>query len=72
MDREEPGRLLSMGSQKVEHDLATEQQHIEFVTIVVLGGGAALFVFLTFFWPQGMCDLSSPTRGQTPTLWTGK
>ena len=41
---QEPGRLLSMESQKVEHDLATKQQHIESVTTVVLE-----FLFVCFF-----------------------
>ena len=38
---------------------------IEFVIILLL--------FYTLdFWPRGMCDLSSPTRGQTHTPCTGR
>ena len=33
--KEEPGRLESMGSQRVKHDLATEQQQIQGRTLIL-------------------------------------
>ena len=38
---------------------------IELVTILLL-------FYVLFFWPQGMWDLSSQTRGQTHTPCIGK
>ena len=29
------------------------------------------YFYVLFFWPRGMWDLSSPTRGQTPTICIG-
>ena len=62
---EEPGGLQSMGSQRVGHNLATEQQQIELVTPIA----STLCFFFFFFFGCKACGILAPSPGnQTRTL----
>ena len=43
--------------------------HLKVFTLFVT---TLLLFYVLAFWPQGMCNLSSPARAQTLTPWTGR
>ena len=54
---EKPGGLQSMGSHRVRLDLATKQQQLDLLQYCWF-----FTLYILFFWPSGIWDLSSPTR----------
>ena len=82
---EDPGRLQSMGSQRVGHDWATSLHFTScyhgvtvhlFPTLYLVSTQRQIrtwvtcfFVYLFFFWPHSTWNLSSLTRHQTWVPW---